>query len=112
MGIHLSDWVENIVGKEEIACCNHIFFFHNVFKSCLLLMHQNEYLWSKGLTNCTLGLDLYAYQPFFACDRTDQDQLAYIMRNDACVCTNLTLTQMSNFRLFQTERVCRQHLSN
>ena len=24
-------------------------FSHNVFKSCLLLMCQNEYLWSKGL---------------------------------------------------------------
>ena len=24
-------------------------FSHNVFKSFLLLMHQNEYLWSKGL---------------------------------------------------------------
>ena len=24
-------------------------FSHNVFKSCLLLMRQNEYLWSKGL---------------------------------------------------------------
>ena len=25
-------------------------FSHKVFKSCLLLMRQNEYLWSKGLT--------------------------------------------------------------
>ena len=24
-------------------------FSHNVFKSCLLLVRQNEYLWSKGL---------------------------------------------------------------
>ena len=24
-------------------------FSHNVFKSCLLLMRQNEYLWSRGL---------------------------------------------------------------
>ena len=24
-------------------------FSHDVFKSCLLLMFQNEYLWSKGL---------------------------------------------------------------
>ena len=28
---------------------SNIFFSHNVFKSCLLLMYQNEYLWSKGL---------------------------------------------------------------
>ena len=26
-------------------------FSRNVFNSCLLLMLQNEYLWSKGLTN-------------------------------------------------------------
>ena len=31
------------MGKEEIA-------HHNVFKSCLLLMPENEYPWSKGLT--------------------------------------------------------------
>ena len=24
---------------------------HQCFKSCLLLMHQNQYLWSKGLKN-------------------------------------------------------------
>ena len=24
-------------------------FSHNIFKSCLLLMRQHEYLWSKGL---------------------------------------------------------------
>ena len=41
MVIQLSDFVENIVGKGEIA--------RYVFKSSLLLMHQNEYLWSKGL---------------------------------------------------------------
>ena len=37
MGIQLSDRVENIVGKGEIA------------RGCLLLMSQNEYLWSKWL---------------------------------------------------------------
>ena len=34
------------MGKGEIACYS---FYHNVFKSCLLLMRQNEYLWSEGL---------------------------------------------------------------
>ena len=29
---------------------SNFFFSHNVFKSCLLLMRQNEYLWSKGLS--------------------------------------------------------------
>ena len=41
--------VENIVGKGEIARYEQFFFSVNVFKSCLLLMCQNEYLWSKGL---------------------------------------------------------------
>ena len=48
-----SDWVENIVGKEEIACHEQFFLFPQCFQSCLLLMRWNEYLWSKGLTNGT-----------------------------------------------------------
>ena len=51
MGMQLSDWVENFVGKGQIAQNKQFFSFsHNVFKSCLLLMRYNEYLWSKGLT--------------------------------------------------------------
>ena len=49
-GVQLSDWVENIVGKGEIA------HSHYVFKSCLLSMHQNEYLWSKRLTKIQICL--------------------------------------------------------
>ena len=41
--------LENIVGKGEIARYEQFSFSHNVFKSCLVLMRQNEYLWSKGL---------------------------------------------------------------
>ena len=48
-GDTISDSVENIVGKELLLMSN-FFFSLNVFKSCLLLMFQNEYLWSKGLT--------------------------------------------------------------
>ena len=50
MGIQLSDRVENIVGKEEIAHYEQFVFSRNVLKTCLLLMRQNEYLWTKGLT--------------------------------------------------------------
>ena len=35
--------------KEKLLVTSNFFFAHNVFKSCQLLMHQNEYLWSKGL---------------------------------------------------------------
>ena len=49
MWIQLSDLVENTVGNGEIACYEQFLSSHNVYKSCLLLMRQNEYLWSKGL---------------------------------------------------------------
>ena len=55
MEIRVSDREENIVGKGEIACCEHFSFSRNVFKSCLLLMRQNEYLWSKGLKSINLN---------------------------------------------------------
>ena len=47
-GVQLSDLVENIVGKGEIARCEQFLLFPQCFQK-LLLMRQNEYLWSKGL---------------------------------------------------------------
>ena len=44
-GIQLSDWVENIAGKGEIARFS---FSHNVFKSCLVLMRQKSIYGVKG----------------------------------------------------------------
>ena len=35
--------------KKKLLVTSNFFFSHNVFKSCLLLMRQNEYLWSKGI---------------------------------------------------------------
>ena len=35
--------------KEKLLVTSNFSFSNNVFKSCLLLMRQNEYLWSKGL---------------------------------------------------------------
>ena len=49
MGIQLPDRVENIVGIGEIACYKQFLLSNNVFKRCLVLMHQNDYLWSKVL---------------------------------------------------------------
>ena len=51
MGIQLSDEEQNIVGKEEIA------HFSNVFKSCLLLMRQKQYLCSIGLIEHDLQIN-------------------------------------------------------
>ena len=36
--------------EEKMLVMSNFSYSHNVFKSCLLLMHQSEYLWSKGLT--------------------------------------------------------------
>ena len=35
--------------KKKLLGTSNFFFSHNVFKSCLLFICQNEYLWSKGL---------------------------------------------------------------
>ena len=48
MGIQLPDKSRKHCGKRRNCSCD-FFFSLNVFKSCLLLMHQNEYLWSEGL---------------------------------------------------------------
>ena len=70
MGLQLSDLVEKVVGKEEIAPYEQFPFFPQCFQKLSVVDLSNEYLWSKGLT----------------------------------------LSQTSNFRLFQTERVCRLQL--
>ena len=36
--------------KKKLLVTSNFFFSMDVFKSCLLLMRQNKYLWSKGLT--------------------------------------------------------------
>ena len=36
--------------KEKLIVMSNLSFSHNVFKSCLLLKRQNEYLWSKKLS--------------------------------------------------------------
>ena len=42
--------------KEKLLVMSNFSFSHNIFKHCLLLMHQNEYLWGKGLISQTLIL--------------------------------------------------------
>ena len=44
--MQLSYLVANIV---KLLIMSNFFFSYDVFKRCLMLMHQNEYLWSKGL---------------------------------------------------------------
>ena len=51
-GVQLSDSVENIIMSS-------FFFSHNVFKCCLLMMHQNKYLWSKSLNLGDIQFPIY-----------------------------------------------------
>ena len=44
---------------------SNFFFSHNVIKSCLLLMGQNEYLWSKGLTAYLKSFEAEKHHLFF-----------------------------------------------
>ena len=37
--------------KEKMLFTSNFSFAHNVFKSCLMLICQNEYQWSKGLND-------------------------------------------------------------
>ena len=46
-GVQLS--YKTLWEKNKLLVTSNFFFSHNVFKSCLLLTRQNEYLWSKGL---------------------------------------------------------------
>ena len=57
MGKQLSDLEENILEKQKLLVTSNFFFSYNVFKSGLLLMHQNEYLWSKGLSICNQSVN-------------------------------------------------------
>ena len=41
--------------KKKLLATSNLSFSHNVFKSCLLLMRRNEYLWSKGLKTKSKG---------------------------------------------------------
>ena len=51
--------------NKQLLVRSNFSFSHDVFKSCLLLMHQNEYLWSKGLTK--KGIFSHVLEDFFLC---------------------------------------------
>ena len=51
MGIQLSDLVESIVGKGKIARYEQFLLFPQCFQKLSVVdRRQNEYLWSKGLS--------------------------------------------------------------
>ena len=57
-GYHCLIEYKTLWEKEKLLVTSNFFFSHNVFKSCLLMIRQNECLWSKGFTkaqNIDLG---------------------------------------------------------
>ena len=58
MGIQLSDYsyLKTLWEKKKLPFTSNFSFSHNVFKSWLLLVRQNEYIWSKGLIELLVGL--------------------------------------------------------
>ena len=79
--------------KKKLLVTSNFFFFHNVFKSCLLLMRQNEYLWSTGLRHSFFNLPSLSIQIW-----GNFNHLSFI----------LNLSKTTNFRLFLTKRNCSQ----
>ena len=49
IGVQLSDWVENIVGKEEIARYKQFLLFPQCFQKLSVVDESKWALWSKGL---------------------------------------------------------------
>ena len=60
--------------KEKLLVMSNFSFSHYVFKSCQLLMRQNECLWSKGLNMFALltSLFIYWYANTLLCGRKTQ----------------------------------------
>ena len=47
--------------KEKLLVTSNFSFSYNVFKSCLLLMRKNKYLWSKGLSAVMFDIMCHRY---------------------------------------------------
>ena len=77
IGIQFSDLLENIVGKEEIACYKQFLLFPQCFQKLFVVDESNQYLWSKGLQipNQPSNI-LILYQP----QNVTMDQIQCIFR--------------------------------
>ena len=105
-GRKYSKRIENTLRKGEIACHNHFLFFPQCFQK-----YKKQGLFGKGLMNIlsrkrgktvqVISLKLHpAKKGLF--DRNVSEKLTL-----ACIESLLTLSQTTDFRLFQTERLCR-----
>ena len=65
MEIQLSDWVENFVGKGEIARYEQFLLFPQCFRNLSVVDASKKYLWSKGLIKQHLQLICQCLQNHF-----------------------------------------------
>ena len=64
-GRKFSKWIENTVGKEEIARYEQfLLFYHSVFKKLVLQTHKNQGLFGKGLRDLTLNRNITCFNQF------------------------------------------------
>ena len=101
--MQLSDWVENIVEKGEIAIIMSNFSFsHSIFKNCQLLMRQNKYLKSKGLIFCKKSVSkrLYHIQSVIRIKWTCYYMTAFLKMSKLCglgsMCRKLQVNPFPN----------------
>ena len=72
--------------KEKLLVKSNFSFSHNVFKSCLLLMRHNEYLWSKGLTLIARELLKFLTCNLNGISRSEGSCLLFVSSDVSSVC--------------------------
>ena len=78
-------------------------FSHNVFKNCLLLMCQNEYLWSKGLTHFNIYFVNSWYLLFF--NPIPNDKILNQSKLKAFADSKMNLTKKLKFAFEKVENI-------
>ena len=86
--------VENIVKRGEIASYKQFLISHNVFHNYVSLVHQNAAFCGNWLTAFLSFPTMFPY-------------LSNLNKSNHLIII-LTLSQMTNFKLSQTQRLCRQ----
>ena len=111
MGIHLFDWVENTVRKEEIARYKIVVLKHilqTVFKGLFLFSLTGVQSWHYVIKGEILYSNTVSVQKIISSLVVVSSKIKDLFLEGWLVDFPLTYYQMTNFRLFQTERVCRR----
>ena len=91
--------LKTLFEKEKLLITSNFSFSHSVFKRLVLQTRENQGLFGKGLIPVNVFVHVQTH--LIPCIMT-------LGRKTFQIISLLNLYQTSNFRLFQTERVCRQ----